>query len=178
MLEGGTVYGRSARLSRGDYLRSARRRPRGDPGLFGFIGKAVGAVGGLVGSVLPGPAGAIVTKVSQAISGKPSAPANQMAAMSLPGGATPTAQLTTKRSYGGGLYKSETTTTSYEVKTTPSGQQVVVARPKRRRIDPTNVKALRRAIRREAGFIKLARRTGLVALPKAVRVRRAARKRR
>jgi len=45
-----------------------------------------------------------------------------------------------------------------------------------RRSNPANVRALRRAIRREEGFIRLAKRTGLVALPKARRVRKAARK--
>lgn len=43
-----------------------------------------------------------------------------------------------------------------------------------RRTNPANARALRRALRREEAFIKLARRSGLVALPKARRVRRAA----
>lgn len=47
-----------------------------------------------------------------------------------------------------------------------------------RSMNPTNPKALRRAMRREESFIRMARRTGLVTVPKAKRVRRAASKRR
>ena len=47
-----------------------------------------------------------------------------------------------------------------------------------RRMNPANGQALRRALRREEAFIRLARRTGLVTVPKAKRVRRAASKRR
>lgn len=47
-----------------------------------------------------------------------------------------------------------------------------------RRMNPTNPQALRRALRREEAFIRMARRTGLVTVPKAKRVRRAASKRR
>jgi hypothetical protein len=46
-----------------------------------------------------------------------------------------------------------------------------------RRMNPGNARALRRSIRRESSFIKLAQRTGLVALPKATRTRKKARKR-
>lgn len=49
---------------------------------------------------------------------------------------------------------------------------------KRRRMNPTNIKALRRAVRREEAFIRAAKKTGLVTVPKAKRVRRAARPRR
>lgn len=47
-----------------------------------------------------------------------------------------------------------------------------------RRMNPANPQALRRALRREEAFIRMARRTGLVTVPKAKRVRRAASKRR
>jgi hypothetical protein len=45
-------------------MRVARSSARGDPGLLGFIGKAVGTIGGL----LPGPAGAIAKGVGGVIS--------------------------------------------------------------------------------------------------------------
>jgi len=51
-------------------------------------------------------------------------------------------------------------------------------RKRRRRMNPTNIKALRRAVRREEAFIRAAKKTGLVTVPKAKRVRRAASPRR
>ena len=47
-----------------------------------------------------------------------------------------------------------------------------------RRINPGNGRAVKRAIRREDSFVKLALGTGLVAIPKAKRIRKAASKRR
>ena len=46
-----------------------RRDLRGDPGLFGDIGKFFGGVATTVGGFLPGPAGTILTKAGSLISG-------------------------------------------------------------------------------------------------------------
>lgn len=47
----------------------SRRAYMGDPGLFGFLGKAVGTLAGAVGSVLPGPIGLAAKGVSTLLSG-------------------------------------------------------------------------------------------------------------
>jgi hypothetical protein len=128
---------------------------RGDPGIFGFLRKAVGSIGGAVSSFLPGPAGAIVRTVSGAIAGKSAprpAPA-QAAAQAAPGGAP--LQMTTRTSLGGGLYKREET--RYGVTVDPVTGQLC-PRKKRRRMNVANPKALRKAIRRAEGFGKLVQR--------------------
>ncbi len=43
---------------------------RGDPGLFGFIGKTIGRVAGIAGKFLPGPVGAIAGAVAGTIAGR------------------------------------------------------------------------------------------------------------
>lgn len=48
---------------------SARRNARGDPGLFGTLGKIGGAALGVAGSVLPGPVGGIASAAGRALSG-------------------------------------------------------------------------------------------------------------
>lgn len=46
-----------------------KRQYRGDPGLFGFIGKAIGSVAKIAGSIIPGPLGAIAKIAGTALSG-------------------------------------------------------------------------------------------------------------
>ena len=43
---------------------------RGDPGLFGFIGKTIGKVAGIAGKFLPGPVGAIAGTIAGTIAGR------------------------------------------------------------------------------------------------------------
>ena len=43
---------------------------RGDPGLFGFLGKTIGRVAGIAGKFLPGPAGAIAGTIAGTIAGR------------------------------------------------------------------------------------------------------------
>lgn len=50
-------------------LAIAAAKPQGDPGLFGFLGKAVGTVTGLAASFIPGPAGAIARTLQSRIFG-------------------------------------------------------------------------------------------------------------
>jgi len=67
-----------------------RRHYRGDPGLFGFIGKAIGGIAKVAGSLLPGPAGMIAQGVGGLLAGngKPKNPS--VAAIPLPATIMPT----------------------------------------------------------------------------------------
>ncbi len=106
---------------RSDYLGSYR----GDPGLFGFIKKAVGKVAGFGTSLIPGPIGAGI-KIARGFGQKG------------PGGVA----LPVMPSIGGGFM----------------GQKSHAVGPrKRRRMNYTNPKALRRSVRRVDGFVKVAR---------------------
>lgn len=52
-------------------IRTARQYAVGDPGLFGFLGKAAGGLLGLAGNVLPGPIGGIAKLAGGILSPKP-----------------------------------------------------------------------------------------------------------
>jgi hypothetical protein len=45
---------------------------QGDPGLFGFLGKAAGSVASAIGSFAPGPAGALLRKVGSGLTARAS----------------------------------------------------------------------------------------------------------
>ncbi len=155
-------------------------RPQGDPGFFGTLGRIVGGIARRI----PGPIGL----VAGTILGRGARPVPRQAApmvqaptigqritrigqIAVPGGRTgfecPPGMACPK---GMRLNKSD-----YFLKNgtfIAAGTRCVSIR----RTNPANVRALRRSIRREEAFIRLAKRTGLVALPKARRVRKAARK--
>jgi hypothetical protein len=61
---------------------------RGDPGIFSFVGKALGAVAGVVSKVVPGPIGAIAGLANKVLTpasnGKPLNPSVTSAARALP----------------------------------------------------------------------------------------------
>lgn len=128
---------------RGDYLSSYR----GDPGLFGFIGKALktglGVVSKLGIPVVSGVAG----MGAGIIAGRPKAPAMYqrpiMQGQALPGGR----QVLPVPGIRGMIQRG-----------VPGGATGLMMGPRRRRMNPANPKALRRAIRRQASFVKLARR--------------------
>jgi len=63
-----------------------KRQYRGDPGLFGFLGKAIGGIAGLVSKVVPGPLGAVAGGVSALL--KPKNPS--LKALVLPASVAPT----------------------------------------------------------------------------------------
>lgn len=130
------AYGRSALMARGDYRKGYAR---GDPGLFGFLKKAVGAgVGFITGG---GPVGLAARTLTRGLTGP--APSRQQV---LP--TTPVTRVPGIRGFGQRMVPGGAT-----------GLEVVgELRPKRRRMNVTNPKALRRAIRRTDGFVKLARR--------------------
>ncbi len=155
-------------------------RPQGDPGFFSFLGKvAKGIAGTAIGLVTGGIPQQIGRGVQQVL--QPSRP--PMGTMrrtfippaiqptpfqlGIPRGACPPGMACPK---GMRLNKSDYFLTPGTF--VAAGTRCVSIR----RSNPANVRALRRAIRREEGFIRLAKRTGLVALPKARRVRKAARK--
>ena len=114
----------------------------------GILGNIWGGVKGAIGGfVKGGPLGAIGGAVSGAI-GKPKG----TSIISLPAG------MPTMIPAGGTIMKKPGITGAVEriVPGGESGYQVVGAR--RKRMNVANPKALRRAIRREAGFVKLAKR--------------------
>lgn len=139
---------------------------QGDPGIFGDIWggiKKVGRIGaGVVGIVNP-VAGGIMTKVfgggqrqaaaAPVLRAPPSSTFTRMAAQPAPYQQQPQAK----------------------VVQTPQGPMVVAAK-KRRRMNVTNDKALRRAVRRTDGFVKLAKRalrgTAYTVVSRSSRVKR------
>lgn len=145
---------RQGQMAAGDYYRSAAR---GD--LFGFIGKALGGITKVAGAVLPGPIGTVARAASTLFGG---------AQKQNPIGAT----LTPPVIFGGGTLGSRLPVLRPDSTVTRSGVTLgplnigsttttyggTVVGKKRRRMNVTNVKALRRAGRRVTGFEKLARR--------------------
>ena len=133
------MYLRAAQMARGDYLASHR----GDPGLFGFLGGIVKKGLGLAGGLLPGPLGGIARFAGSLIpGGARMVPSRQAARQAAPGGLqipVPGIRGMGQRAFLGGA-------TGWE-----PGRR-------RRRMNPGNVKALRRAMRRQDSFVKLARR--------------------
>lgn len=128
------MYLRAASLARGDYLSSMR----GDPGLFGFLGGIAKGALGIAGRVLPGPVGAVARFAGGLITRRAAGPAGvtrftgPMVNVGGPRGLAMPAF--GPRGAGGGMPR------------------------KRRRMNPGNVRALRRAMRRQDAFVKLARR--------------------
>lgn len=125
-------YGKSQ--MRGDYGRRRPSRMRGDPGFFDFLKKGVRTIAGVAGQVLPGPFGVPGRIVSGALNG---------GGMRMPG----------VQEIGARVGTYETKGVEGAVKIRKDGKPY-----KRPRMNVANPKALRRAIRREQGFVKLARR--------------------
>jgi hypothetical protein len=69
-------------------IKIAKAAYRGDPGIFSFVGKALGAVAGVVSKVVPGPIGAIAGLANKVLSpasnGKPVNPSVTTGARALP----------------------------------------------------------------------------------------------
>ena len=131
---------------RGDYLGSYR----GDPGLFGFIGKKIKQVAGFGLKLLTGGGTTVVRQAppsmpTQAFPGGQRLTSTQQ-------GRTPKQQAAARR-----------------VEQIRAGAEL----PKRARMNVANPKALRRAIRRQAGFVKLAKRalkgSGYTVAPRGAR---------
>ena len=135
---------------RGDYYRG-----RGDPGLFDVLG---GAVKGFLGG---GPAGAILGAARATVPAKP--------ALQLPGPFMPGVGIQARGPLGTGVAIGRFTGgTAVTTATMPAGHTCPVGYHlskrtgkcvKNRHMNPTNARALRRAIRREHAFVALAKRT-------------------
>lgn len=135
--------------ARGDYL-GARR---GDPGLFGFLGKVGRGIARTAGGIIPGPAGMVL----RAVGGSRAKPIQRqmpihfqqpiMRMPAVPVVPTPGLKGMAQRILPGGQTGFQT-----------QEQLLQGFGRKRRRMNVANPKALRRSIRRQAGFVKLARR--------------------
>jgi hypothetical protein len=157
-----------ANYAAGDYYRYQAG------GLFGFLGKAVGAVTGVVGKVLPGPLGAAASAVSKMVTPKgkstdlvpytggmipmmaaPNVPRSAPGAIPVPGitGAVerflPGGQTGYSQTGGPGWHLNK-----QDGKYGAAGTYWV----RNRAMNPGNARALRRAIRREKAFVSLAKR--------------------
>lgn len=153
---------------------------KGDPGLFGFIRKGIGAVAGAIGGLVPGPVGAIAKGVSRIVTPRTPRPAagvrsplvgapSTMPVIQMPPSLQPTPGFVgaAQRALPGGATGFQTTpggnpcwpgyhlnkSRSYATGAEPGSVCV-----KNRRMNPLNPKALRRAIRRQAGAITLMKR--------------------
>lgn len=134
-------------LMAGDYY-GRRNLAAGDPGLFGFLGRTI--IGGVKGLISGGPLGALTGAAAAALKRTPPV------AMQNPIGATlqPMGQLFPI--HGPGDPRPKPGITGVVQRALPGGETGYF---KRRRMNVTNPKALRRAIRRARGFEKLALRT-------------------
>lgn len=156
-------------------------RARGDPGFFGALGKLAGRIVGAI----PGPIGQIPevlfpevfgpAPVIPPFTGPSTVPFGPVQGPGFPaqaggGGRGSSIPCPVGAECPSGFRKNKS---SYFLKNgtfVMPGTRCV----KIRRLNPGNGRAVRRAIRRENSFVKLAVGTGLVAVPKAKRVRKAA----
>lgn len=118
--------------------RTPSQKLAGDPGIFGTLGKILGTGLKLAGGIIPGPFG-----IPARIAGGLLAPQQQR-----PG--TPSFTPPTVRPGQGFVFPPQQAGKS--VRTVGAGTALVPFQKKRRRMDPMNVKALRRATRRLAAF--------------------------
>lgn len=141
----------------GDYYRGGDYYQAG--GFLGSIGKAIG--GAVKGFVTGGPLGAIRGAASTFVKPK------TMSIIPVTPGAT----------FGGGTIVPTPGLTGFAQRIVPGGATGFEFR-RRRRMNPANVKALRRAIRRAKSFERLARRVGSFTNPgKTFRLKGRARRR-
>lgn len=137
-------------VNRGDYGRSARYR--GDPGIFGSIFRGITGVAGMI----PGPIG-VAARVAGTIAGGKKKPA-------------PTAVFPGVKGVMPGEKRGPIMGPGTE------GTMVPRVPRKGRRMNVANPRALRKAIRRQAGFVKLAKRaltgSGYTVVSRSSRARR------
>jgi hypothetical protein len=128
---------------RGDYY-------RGDPGFLSFLGKGLGAVGGF----LPG-VGGIVSKIGGALARVKSSGAMVRATETLAKGRAIVAKHPVLSAAGAAGVLTAGTLAGRRL---ARGRAVAPGMRRHKRMNPCNVKALRRAIRRAHGFEKVAKR--------------------
>lgn len=120
------------------YMQSGLTRLQGDPGFFSFIGKAIGTVA----KFIPGPIGAVASAVLG-----PKAKAPSVATPGFTGAGQVPVRVTSGAGRG----------TAVVAQVKEDGTVCPVKR--RRRIDPLNIKALRRANTRQRSFLRVVDRT-------------------
>jgi len=154
-------------------------RYQGDPFLGGFIktvGKVVGGAAKITSKIVPGPLGGAAGILGGVLSpsrGRPPAPPlPQLRGIAPPVPVPGLQQLRGQEMRAAAMGACGCPSGWHNAKDAQARGMCRCVR--NRRMNPTNPRALRRAIRREESFIRLARRTGLVTVPKAKRVRRAA----
>lgn len=124
-------------------MRSAQLR--GDPGIGSFLRGAVGGIAKVAGAVLPGPAGTVARLAGRALSG-PQRPTQQIQQLPVPVIPTPGVRGALQRTFPGGA----------------TGYQAMIPLQlgrRRRKINPANAAALRRANARINSFVRLAKST-------------------
>lgn len=130
---------------------------RGDPGLFKSIGKFLKkAVPVAAGFLAGGPVGALAAGIASSAAGAPSPSAAALVAPPI----APMPRALVKAPGLGGMVARQLPggRSGYMAPALQPELFPLVGQRKRRRINPANPKALRRAIRRQAGFVKLAKR--------------------
>ena len=155
----------------GDYMRSYA----GDPGLFGFIGKSLGGLAKLGGRIFARtPIGSTVGAVIGAAAGRRTLPPGPPGLVRMPAFG-PTRQQVPRpgvipglqRLVPGGQTGMMDVPRGFHLAKDGSGRMV-----RNRTMNVANPKALRRAIRRQEGFVKLAKRS----LPPGYRITTSARR--
>lgn len=125
----------------GDYLGAHR----GDPGLFGFLGGVAKKIAGTVLDVHP--MGGVVKKIGGAVIGRGRGRPQRTIVPPQLGGGGPT-----------GMAGITPRGTAAQQKAAARAMKAATGQRTYRRMNVGNAKALRRAIRRQQGFVKLARR--------------------
>ncbi len=149
-------------------------RAQGDPGFFSFVGKALGGIAKTVGGIIPGPIGTIVSAAGTILA-PPKATKKPPPPVAVPWfdprGATATAQAAQRQGVpiSTRVQQGAVTTTRGGVTlglpaAAPAARPIpatidpttglVCCKPRRRRIDPLNIKALRRANSRQKAFLR------------------------
>lgn len=133
-------------MGAGDYYRGDGNYAAG--GFFSGIGKAIGKVAKIGVNLLPGPVGAVARTI-----------VNNMGPSAAPAQLAPFPMMNTTMFSGAapGGARPRPGVTGAVQRFLPGGETGYI---KRRRINPLNIKALRRAMRRAKGFEKQARRVG------------------
>lgn len=116
---------------------------KGDPGLFGFLGKAIGSVARVGASMVPGPGGSILRAAAGRL------PGFRRSSRAPVGAPVPSFQAPVLQ------YARDSRTAAVVPGMTAD---TMGFKKKRRRMNYGNVKALRRADRRVDGFVGVARR--------------------
>lgn len=163
---------------------------RGDPFVHKKLLKLGGKALGIIGKVAPGPIGTVARALTGGGGRITAAPLPQVptqiaggGAVAFPGGAVGFGGTMTRGlpAMAGAPSGADGCPKGFHLNRTGYYTRAGFVPPRskcvrNRSMNPANGRALRRALRREEQFVRLARRTGLVALPKARRLRKGSKK--